>query len=87
MMLFTLKEDNSTGNFYLCCLLHVLSMIIKSRAICTGAYYIIMCTDGVVCWYIFVHICYWLFVQQLQYVYLCGYFKVMDTYCIIVCVS
>ena len=26
-MLLTLKEDNTTGSFYLCCQLHVLSMM------------------------------------------------------------
>ena len=45
---FTMKEDNTTGSFCLCHLLHILSMIIKSGAIYTSVqlYTTIICTDG-----------------------------------------
>ena len=47
-MLLALKEDNTTGNFYLCGILHVLSVIIKYGVIFTSMHlYTIMCTVGV----------------------------------------
>ena len=47
-MLFALKNDNTTGSFYPRHLLYVLSMIIKSGALCTSVhlYTITICTDG-----------------------------------------
>ena len=50
VMLHTLQVDNTIGQYYLCCILHVLNMIIKSGAICTSVhlYTIIIGTDGVV---------------------------------------
>ena len=45
--LLIMKEGKTTGSFCLHCLLHVLSMIIKSGVICTSVHSctIIMCTD------------------------------------------
>ena len=47
-MLLVLKEDNTTGTLYLCHLLCVIRMIIKSGALCTNVhlYTIIICTNG-----------------------------------------
>ena len=49
-MLFTLKEDHTSGSFCLCCLLYVLSMIIQSGAVCKSfhLYTIIICTYDMV---------------------------------------
>ena len=46
VMLLTLKEDSTTGGFYLYHLLHVLGMNIKSGAICKSVhlYTIFICT-------------------------------------------
>ena len=79
-MLFTLNKDNTSGNFYICYVLHVLSMIIRSGAVYKSEclYTIIMYTDS---WqYMCVHVYYWvlhvcrllLYVCQLQYVYIFG---------------
>ena len=78
-MLLTLKEDNTTDNFYLCCLPHGLRVIMKSDALCTSVclYTILICTDGMV-----VYVCpcillttacavdYWLHGHQLQHIYI-----------------
>ena len=65
VMLLTLKEDNTTGSFYICCLLHVFSMILSSGEICTSMLYIkLLLVKVTVCFYI--HL---LFVQMtLQYI-------------------
>ena len=48
LMLLSVKVDNTTDSFCLCCLLCVLPIIIKSGLICTSVHLhtIIMCTDG-----------------------------------------
>ena len=90
VMLLALKEDNTTGSFYLSCLL---CMIIKSSVIFTSAhlYKVFMCKDGIsiyVCPCMLLVstcvICFWLHVQQLQYAYICGHLKVMGKFYIIV---
>ena len=79
VMLLALNGDNTTGSFYPFCLLHVLSMITESAALCKSMdlYTIIICTDGVlVCmcpWMPLVTtgiICYWLHVCRLRYAYI-----------------
>ena len=87
VMLLALKENNTTGTFYLCHLLHVLCMIIKSDAICTCLHLwtLNICTDGVA-----VYLCpcillasacvidYQLFVSWLHNGYIYWYCKLMD---------
>ena len=48
IMLFALKADNITGNFYLCHLLYIPNMVYISDCICTSTclYTIMACTDG-----------------------------------------
>ena len=48
VMLLTLKEDNTTSTFNLCCLFSVICMIIKSDVMHRSVhlYTIIICADG-----------------------------------------
>ena len=87
LMLLAVKEYNTTGSFYLCHLLNVLSIIIISGTICTSAhlYTNIICTDGTA-----VYVCpcmlmvtacalhNWIYVCQLWYAYIGGYCNIMD---------
>ena len=93
-MLFTLKEDKTSGSFYLCHLLHLFSESIRSGAMYTNvhlySYYITDSTMVYICpcmllvsTYV---ICYWLHVWQQCYLYVSGYSKVMDKFHIIVCI-
>ena len=83
-MLLTFKEDNTTGSFYLCHLLCVLSVSIKVDEICRSVHLctIIKCPDGMAVYMcpctLLVIVCehYWLYVCQLQYADICGYFKI-----------
>ena len=92
-MLLTLKEDSTSGSFYLCNLLHVLSMIIQSGAICTSVCLctIIICTYGTMvymcsCILLFIAcvLYYMIYVCQHWYVCICGDWKIMDNFYVIV---
>ena len=78
VMLHILKEDNPTGSFSLYCLLHVLIMIIKSGVICTSVhlYTIIIYRDGMA-----------VYMYSDCSMQICGYFKVINKYCIIFHIS
>ena len=80
--------DNINGSFYLCYLLLVLIIIIKSGVICISVhlYIIIMCKDGMV---VYLCLCIILVtsVVTVVHTHICGYFKVIDKYCITVCIS
>ena len=67
VMLLTLKKDNTTCSLYLCCLLHMPNMIIKSGVICIVSIYTQFLCIQMTWQYICVYVCYWLHVQQLQY--------------------
>ena len=58
-MLLALKEDKTTGSFCLCCLLCVLSVIIKSGAVFTNVhlYTIIICTGCTGSMVVYMHPC------------------------------
>ena len=72
-MLPVLKEDNTTGCFCLCCLLCVLSMIIKSGVICTSVHLlaITVCTYSVL---VYMCPCMLLVTCATTVVCICGYF-------------
>ena len=87
VILFIYKEDNTSGSFCLSHLLHLLSMIFESGALCKGVYLYtaILCTDAVT-----VYMCpcmvlvighvlyYWLYIE---YEYLYVYCKITGNFC------
>ena len=68
-MLLTLKEDNTAGCFYLCCLLHMRSVINKCRAICTSLHLYTIIILQMAYWYICVYVSFW----SLHVCYAIGY--------------
>ena len=89
-MLLGLKEDNTPGSFHLYHLLCVFRLIIKYGALCRGVhlYTNVLCIDGMA-----VYMCpcilyaiacaedYWLYLCQLQYIFVYGYCRVKDKFC------
>ena len=60
VMLLILKEDDTTGSFFLCHLWCVLSMISKSGALCTDIHLYSIIILQMIQQYICISVCYWL---------------------------